>query len=59
MIWCYADYLPDLWGLPPCDEAKPIPGYAMVTVNKDEYYTNPASHIVSLYGQYLNGVQGI
>jgi endo-1,4-beta-mannosidase len=22
MIWCYADYIPELWGLPPCDEAQ-------------------------------------
>ena len=22
MIWCYADYIPKLWGLPPCDEAQ-------------------------------------
>ncbi len=22
MIWCYADYIPELWNLPPCDNAQ-------------------------------------
>ncbi len=22
MLWCYADYAPDLWSRPPCDEAR-------------------------------------
>jgi endo-1,4-beta-mannosidase len=22
MLWCYADYTPELWNLPPCDEAR-------------------------------------
>ncbi|HEY2981594.1 MAG TPA: glycoside hydrolase family 2 TIM barrel-domain containing protein, partial [Anaerolineales bacterium] len=21
MVWCFADYIPELWGLPPCDNA--------------------------------------
>ena len=89
MLWCYADYIPELWGLPPCDEAwherffglvrpdgslkpharvikefaatnpkmKPVPGYAKITVNADEYYTDPESHLVSLYDQYLKDVE--
>jgi endo-1,4-beta-mannosidase len=89
MIWCYADYIPELWHLPPCDEAKherffglvrpdgslkpharvikefaatypkvkPIPDHAKITVNADEYYTNPESHLVDLYRQYLKSVE--
>jgi endo-1,4-beta-mannosidase len=22
MLWCYADYIPELWDKPPCDEAR-------------------------------------
>jgi endo-1,4-beta-mannosidase len=89
MLWCYADYIPELWGLPPCDEArherffglvrpdgslkphanvikefaaanpkvKPVPGYAKIAVNADEYYADPENHLVSLYDQYLKDVE--
>jgi endo-1,4-beta-mannosidase len=89
MVWCYADYIPELWGLPPCDEAqherffglvrpdgslkphanvikefaaahpvvKPIPDYARLTVNADEFYADPDSHLLDLYAQYMKNVE--
>jgi len=89
MLWCYADYVPELWDLPPCQNArherffglirpdsslkphakviqefaktkpqvKPIPDYAKLTVNPDEFYKEPLGHLVNLYQQYLKGVE--
>jgi endo-1,4-beta-mannosidase len=88
MLWCYADYVPELWDLPPCQnsqherffglvrpdgtlkphakviqefakskpQVKPIPDYAKLIVNADEFYADPLSHLVDLYKQYLDGV---
>src|SRR5215211_1250034 len=88
MLWCYADYVPELWDLPPCQnsqherffglvrpdgsfkphakliqefakskpQVKPIPDYAKLTVNADEFYADPLPHLVDLYKQYLEGV---
>lgn len=30
MIWCYADYVPELWNVPPCDEARHERFFGMV-----------------------------
>ena len=89
MLWCYADYIPELWDLPPCQNAqherffglvrpdgslkphakviqefaktnpqvKPIPEYAKVKVDPDEFYKEPLGHLVDLYQQYLKGVE--
>jgi endo-1,4-beta-mannosidase len=88
MLWCYADYIPELWDLPPCQNAqherffglvrpdgslkphakviqefaktkpqvKPIPDYAKLRVNADEFYADPLPHLVDLYSEYLEGV---
>lgn len=88
MLWCYADYVPALWDLPPCQNArherffglvradgslkrhakvmqefaktkpqvKPIPEYAKLVINPDEYYQDPLGHLADLYPQYLNGI---
>ena len=88
MLWCYADYVPELWDLPPCQnsqherffglvrpdgslkphakviqkfaktnpQVKPIPDYAKLNVNADEFYADPLPHLVDLYKQYLDGV---
>lgn len=89
MLWCFADYVPELWNLPPCQNArherffgmvrpdgslkphakviqefaktkpqvKPIPDYAKMIVNPDEFYKEPLSHLVDLYKNYLTGVE--
>jgi endo-1,4-beta-mannosidase len=89
MLWCYADYVPELWDLPPCQNArherffglvrpdgslkphtkviqefaksnpqvKPIPEYAKLTVNPDEFYKEPLGYLIDLYQQYLKGVE--
>src|SRR5512138_2402032 len=81
MVWCYADYIPELWDLPPCQnsqherffglvrpdgtlkphakviqefaksnpQVKPIPEYAKLNVNADEFYADPLPHLVNLY----------
>ena len=86
MFWCYADYIPKLWDLPPCQNArherffglvrpdgslkphakviqefaktrpqvKPIPEYAKLTINPDEFYREPLGHLVRLYQNYLS-----
>jgi endo-1,4-beta-mannosidase len=91
MLWCYADYVPELWDLPPCQnsrherffglvrpdgslkphakviqefaktnpQVKPIPDYAKLTVDPDEFYKEPLSHLVDLYQQYLKGVENV
>jgi endo-1,4-beta-mannosidase len=88
MLWCYADYIPELWNKPPCQNAvherffglvrpdgslkphakviqefaktnpqvKPIPDYAMMTVNADEFYKEPLGYLVDLYGKYLEAL---
>jgi endo-1,4-beta-mannosidase len=85
MLWCYADYIPELWDKPPCDNAvherffglvrpdgslkphakviqefaktnpqvKPIPEYAKIAINADEFYKEPLGYLVDLYGKYL------
>ena len=85
MLWCFADYVPELWDLPPCQNArherffglvrpdgslkphakiiqefaktkpqvKPIPGYAKLAINPDEFYKEPSKYLVNLYEQYL------
>jgi endo-1,4-beta-mannosidase len=91
MLWCYADYIPELWNKPPCQNAvherffglvrpdgslkphakviqefaktnpqvKPIPDYAKVTVDADEFYKEPLGHLVDLYKKYLEGVESV
>jgi len=88
MLWCYADYVPELWDLPPCQNAvherffglvrpdgslkphakviqefaktnphvQPIPAYAKLTVDPDEFYKEPLGYLVDLYDQYLKGL---
>jgi endo-1,4-beta-mannosidase len=88
MLWCYADYIPELWDKPPCDNAvherffglvrpdgslkphakviqefaktnpqvKPIPEYAKLTVNADDFYKEPLGHLVDLYQKYLEAL---
>jgi endo-1,4-beta-mannosidase len=90
MLWCYADYIPELWDLPPCQNAqherwfglvrpdgslkphvkviqdfaktnpkvKPIPEYAKLEVDPDEFYKEPLRHLVGLYDEYLKGMEG-
>lgn len=85
MFWCYADYVPELWDLPPCQNArherffglvrpdgslkphakviqefaktkpqvKPIPAYAKLSLNPDEYYKEPLGYLIDSYQQYL------
>jgi endo-1,4-beta-mannosidase len=85
LLWCYADYIPELWGLPPCQNAvherffglvradgslkpharviqdfasarplvKPIPDYARVQIDPDEFYRGPLIHLADLYETYL------
>ncbi|MBC8508981.1 MAG: cellulase family glycosylhydrolase [Anaerolineales bacterium] len=89
MLWCYADYVHELWNLPPCQnsqherffglvrpdgslkphakviqefaktqpQVKPIPDYAKLTVNPDEFYKEPLGYLVDLYEQYLKEVE--
>ena len=86
MLWCFADYVPELWNLPPCQNAvherffglvrsdgslkphanvirefaktkpqiKPIPEYAKLSVDPDQFYKEPLVHLVDLYQKYLN-----
>ena len=88
MLWCFADYIPELWDLPPCQNAvherffglvrpdgslkphakviqefaatkpqvQPIPHYARLNVNPDEFYKEPMGHLVDLYQQYLSNM---
>ena len=90
MLWCYADYVPELWDLPPCQNAqherwfglvrpdgslkphakviqefakskpqvKPIPDYAKISIDPDEFYKEPLGYLVDLYQQYLKGLEG-
>jgi len=85
MLWCYADYVPELWDMPPCQNSQherffglvrpdgslkpharviqefaktnpqvlPIPDYAKLTVDADEFYKEPLPHLVDLYQKYL------
>lgn len=89
MLWCYADYVPELWNLPPCQNAvherffglvrpdgslkphakviqefakthpqvQPMPEYAKLTVDPEEFYAEPLSHLADLYLAYLKGVE--
>jgi len=89
MLWCYADYVPELWDMPPCQNAqherwfglvrpdgslkphakviqefakskpqvKPIPAYAKLEIDAEEYYKEPLGHLVDLYKQYLEGME--
>ena len=89
MVWCFADYIQELWDRPPCQNAvherffglvrpdgslkphakvikefaatkpqvKPIPEYARIKVDADEFYKNPATFLFDFYAQYLKGVQ--
>ena len=88
MLWCYADYIPELWNKPPCQNAiherffglvrpdgslkphakviqefaktnpqvKPIPDYAKIVVNPDDFYKEPLGHLVDLYQKYLSAL---
>ncbi len=88
MLWCFADYVPELWGLPPCQNArherffglvrpdgtwkphakviqefaeskpqvKPLPDYAKLSIDTDEFYKKPENYLVDLYQQYLKGI---
>jgi len=89
MLWCFADYVPELWDLPPCQNARherffgmvrsdgslkphakviqefaktkpqvmPIPDYARMNIDPDEFYDDPTSQLVDLYQNYLAGVE--
>jgi endo-1,4-beta-mannosidase len=89
MLWCYADYIPELWDVPPCQNAQherffglvrpdgslkphakviqefaktkpqvqPIPAYAKLTVNPDDFYADTLTHLIELYEQYLKDVE--
>lgn len=89
MLWCYADYVPELWDLPPCQNArherffglvrpdgslkphakvvqefaktkpqvKPVPEYAKLSVNPDEFYEEPARYLVDLYHEFLQRIE--
>jgi endo-1,4-beta-mannosidase len=89
MLWCYADYIPELWNLPPCINAQherffglvradgslkphakviqefaktnpqvlPIPQYAKVKVDADEFYKEPLFQLIDLYQTYLKGME--
>ena len=91
MLWCFADYVPELWDLPPCQNArherffglvrpdgslkpharviqefaktnpqvKPIPEYAKLSVDADEFYKEPLSQLVDLYQQYLSALDAV
>ena len=91
MLWCYADYIPELWDKPPCQnsqherffglvrpdgslkphakvirefaktnpQVKPIPDYAKITINPDEFYKEPLKYLVDLYQKYLTGVENV
>ena len=88
MLWCFADYVPELWDLPPCQnakherffglvrpngslkphaqvlkefsaaqpQAKPIPAYAQLDVNAEDFYKSPLSRLPELYQQYLGNL---
>ena len=34
-------------------QVKPIPDYAKIVVNPDEFYKEPLGHLVDLYQKYL------
>ncbi|MBK9603520.1 MAG: cellulase family glycosylhydrolase [Anaerolineales bacterium] len=85
MLWCYADYIPELWDVPPCQNSQherffglvrpdgslkphakviqefaktnpqvlPIPEYAKLAVDAEEFYKEPLPHLVDLYQKYL------
>ncbi|MCJ7624875.1 MAG: hypothetical protein MUO76_15345 [Anaerolineaceae bacterium] len=89
MIWCFADYIPELWDKPPCNHSRherffglvrpdgslkpharvikefaatnpviqPIPQYARMEVDPDEFYHNPSQHLLDLYNKYLAGIE--
>ena len=89
MLWRYADYVPELWDLPPCQNArheryfglvrpdgslkpharviqdfaktrpqvKPIPEYAKLVVDPDEFYKEPPAYLVDLYQKYVSAVE--
>ncbi|HUG33517.1 MAG TPA: cellulase family glycosylhydrolase [Anaerolineales bacterium] len=88
MLWCYADYVPELWDLPPCQNAiherffglvradgslkphakviqefsktkpqvMPIPSYAKILINADEFYLDPSSYLTGLYENYIESM---
>jgi endo-1,4-beta-mannosidase len=88
MLWCFADYIPELWNLPPCQNAvherffglvrpdgtlkpharvihefaktkpqvQPIPEYAKLVVNPDEFYAQTLPCLIDLYDRYLKGL---
>jgi endo-1,4-beta-mannosidase len=88
MLWCYADYVPELWNLPPCQNAiherffglvradgslkphakviqefaetkpqvMPIPAYAKISIQPDEFYEDPSRHLTGLYENYLESM---
>lgn len=81
MLWCFADYAPELWDKPPCDESRherffglvrpdgslkphalvvkefaatpptvqPIPEWAQLRFDADEFYKNPSQHLKREY----------
>jgi endo-1,4-beta-mannosidase len=88
MLWCYADYIPELWDLPPCrnsqherffglvrpdgsikphakviqefaktnPQVKPLPEYAKIAVNPDEFYKETLWHLATLYEKYIKDI---
>ena len=89
LLWCFADYVFELWDRPPCQnhwheryfglvrpdgsmkphtkviqdfaktnpQVRPIPEYARLRLNPDEFYAEPLPHLAQLYAQYLQGVE--
>ncbi len=89
MLWSYADYSPELWNRPPCDnqqherffglvrpdgslkphakviqefaktnpQVKPIPDYAKIVIDADEFYKEPLGYLVDLYQAYLEALK--
>jgi hypothetical protein len=39
-------------------KVKPIPEYAKLEVDPDEFYKEPLRHLVGLYDEYLKGMEG-
>jgi len=88
LVWCYADYAPELWDRPPCKEQRherffglvrpdgtlkpharvlqefaatkplvqPIPAFAQLQVDPDEFYRDPPAHLRGLVEEYLKNL---
>jgi len=89
LVWCFADYAPELWDRPPCKEQRherffglvrpdgtlkpharvlqefaasrpvvqPVPSFAQLSVDPQEFYRSPAQHLLRLFRQYIIGLE--